>query len=196
MGFFGQLIELVKPYRFRILLALVAALVGFTWLSHQIAVERAEAAADATKKAQDEVISYLDEREKERREQLDRILEQLEQVKRQVRQPRDIVREIPAYIRLPKPIELQGSQNVPPPPMSAVVPPESVKPLFDHLVDCRACEVRLAEAQQTIRDDQRRMEAMQKKLEAEERKHRLGFKQVLKWLVIGGAGGYVAGRIF
>jgi hypothetical protein len=69
----------VRTRTSRVLLGLAATLVVFMWLSHQIAVERTEAAAEATKQAQDEMIRFLDERERERREALDRVLEQLEQ---------------------------------------------------------------------------------------------------------------------
>ncbi len=82
-------------------------------------------------------------------------------------------------------------------PAVAQMPVEDLKPLFDFVQDCRACNVQLAAAQADRSDDQVKLAALTKERDAAVRAAKGGgfwlrLRRGAKWFLIGGAVGAAA----
>ncbi len=183
--------------------ALVALLLaGKSWLEAHEARVRME----ATVAAQQQIIAQADQREKQRAEELKQTLAQIEELKRTVQTPQQVIREISKYAPpLPQPIEIKlpetkpGERPTESAPATATIPQEDLKPLFDFVQDCRACKVELAAAAADHADDQVKMKALSHQRDAAVKAARGGgfwvrLRRSAKWLIIGGAVGYLAAK--
>jgi septal ring factor EnvC (AmiA/AmiB activator) len=160
----------------------------------------------ATIASQSTLISAAEHREQDRAKQLQETLQQIADLKRNVQTPQQVIREIPQYLPpLPKPMEA-----IPPPGQPGTqtpaqagevgqpdvrVPAADLKPLFDFVQDCRACQARLDAAHQDVQDEQRKNQALLKERDAAVKAARGGgfwtrAKRAAKWLAVGFAVGY------
>jgi hypothetical protein len=137
---------------FAALLAVALALALNAW--HGAALERA--ALDATLKTGKADQADLAKQSAAVIQDLKERVAALEQVKAQAVTPAQIVREIPTFLpqSLPAPVATitapapAGSPpNTPPQIAGLEVPAVDMKPLFDQLVDCKECAVKLAAAE-------------------------------------------------
>jgi hypothetical protein len=125
------------------------------------------------------------------------------EVKEETRTPADIVKKLPLYLPLPKPIELSyvcddvasGSCE---PPHSAepeapiVIPPKDLPPLFQFSVDCHTCEVAMAKQKQAIMLLGQEVDALKAERNAAVKASKGGgfwskLKENAHWFAIGGA---------
>jgi hypothetical protein len=77
------------------------------------------------------------------------------------------------------------------------VPAADLKPLFDYVQDCRACQAKLASAQQDLRDEQAKSAALTTERDSAVKAAKGGgfwrrSVRAAKWLAVGFAVGYVA----
>jgi len=82
---------------------------------------------------------------------------------------------------------------------SAQIPAADLKPLFDYVQDCRACQAQLAAAQKNSADDAAKIAALTRERDAAVTASKGGsfFRQLRRnalWFAIGAAGGYIAAR--
>jgi hypothetical protein len=188
------------------ILIIVAALAGFfalgtlamrTWLAaHDAAIH-----LSATLKAQEEVLAQANERQRQRDASLTAALAQINAAKRRVTTPAQVVAELPqALPPLPKPIELQLPPSTPEllaPPAVATVPQADLKPLYDYLQDCRACQASLTAASDNLTDERAKLAALTAERDAAIRATRGGgfwsrLGHNTKWFAIGAALGVIA----
>ena len=83
------------------------------------------------------------------------------------------------------------------PPAVINVPQTDLKPLFDELEECRACQEQLATAQQDLADERAKVSALTIERDAAVKAARGGgfwsrFRTGAKWSAIGGAMGAIA----
>jgi hypothetical protein len=183
-------------------------------------------ALHATLEAQKQIIAAADQREQQRAAALQTSLAEIAALKRDVRTPQQIVHELPQYLPLPAPIQLvqpqsvqqgTGSQpekgtalaekpvprGIPPngadlaPGLAAEFPAEDLKPLFDFVQDCRACQAQLASAHSDLADERAKSAVLEKERDAAIRAAKGGslwtrVKRNAKWLAIGTAIGALA----
>ncbi len=158
----------------------------------------------ATLAAQKNVIAQADARERERAGELRDALAQIESLKRRVQTPQQIVREIPSALPpLPQPIELrlpEPKPNEPAPPATAIIPQPDLKPIFDAIQDCRACQLQLRAAQNDLTDERAKIVALTTERDAAIRAARGGgfwtrVRRGAKWLAIGVAVGAGAAAV-
>ena len=163
----------------------------------------------ATIDTQKQIIEAADRREREHADQLRGQLEAIDALKHRIATPQQIVRALPRYLRLPQPIQLtpqpttqQGSplpEKPGPRPAKparpaggpvAQLPVEDLKPLFDFVQDCRACQSELAEAKQQAADDRVKIDALTHERDAALRAVRGGSfwaraRRAAKWFIVG-----------
>lgn len=184
-------------------------IVGGITLGAYVAMKENVARADQVKQDVQDQIKTL-------QTELNKSLAQIAQDKKQVKTPQEIVRMIPRYVTLPSlprlgdsPTDIgqrdgqnapmvsganapdkQPSQALPDAPSASqglYFPPEDVKPLFDHLADCKANELKLGECQAEIPLLTKRAEAAEKAMKGGGFWHKL--KSNGKWFFIGAAAG-------
>jgi hypothetical protein len=90
-----------------------------------------------------------------------------------------------------------NTQDEPAAPAVITVPQADLKPLFDRLQDCRACQEQLATAQQDLKDEQAKVSAFTIERDAAVKASRGGgfwsrLRTRAKWFAIGGAMGALA----
>ena len=193
--------------------ALLAAIAVFAALSLAIIVARSREASRraanhlrATFTAQAPVLEQAQQRERQRDAVLGKKLGQIAKDKRSARKPADIVRRLPgAFSPLPLPLAVSmapsasGSKADGQAETLAIitVPQADLKPLFDQLENCRACQEQLAAAQQDLSDERARVSALMVERDAAMKAARGGgfwsrFRSGAKWFMIGGALGALA----
>jgi hypothetical protein len=178
--------------------------------------DRAQLASElaATKKA----LADADARQRERDSQLAQTLSGLATLKRTIVTPSQIVREIPREIPLPSPITLQSAtptnSSAPQVPTESnsnsqaihapeaklpqvLIPTEDLKPLYDFALDCKACQARLAVAQNDLSDEKTKTAALTRERDDALRTARGGtvwrrIARAAKWFAIGAAAGAIA----
>jgi hypothetical protein len=178
--------------------------------------DRAQLASElaATKKT----LADADSRQRERDSQLAQTLSGLATLKRTMVTPSQIVRDIPREIPLPSPISLQPvaptnspAPQVPAAPNSnseainapeaklpqALIPAEDLKPLYDFALDCKACQSKLAAAQNDLSDEKTKTAALTRERDDALRIARGGtvwrrIVRAAKWFAIGAAAGALA----
>lgn len=174
----------------------------------------------ATLSAQKQLLDAADARERDRAATLKDTLAQIDALKRAAQTPAQILENLSKYLPLPEPITLAPSSAVPgqgtaplgnsPPPAPpsaglpaapvAQIPAADLKPLYDFVQDCRACQARLAVAQQNAADDAAKISALTRERDAAVSAAKGGgfwlrLKRNAKWFALGagvGAAGYAA----
>ncbi len=174
----------------------------------------------ATIATQKQLIAAADAREQQRASELKGTLDQINALKHQAQSPQEIIRELPQYLPLPQPIEIVApdaaqkgtplhASDKPPEGVTAggsgqgkpvaQLPVEDLKPLFDFVQDCRACQARLASAQADLRDEQTKSAAIVQERDAAIKAAKGGsfwtrIKRNAKWFAIGAGLGAAAAR--
>jgi len=176
---------------------------------------------EATLASQGTLIAAAQKREQDRAQELADTLKQIADLKRSVQTPQQVVREIPQFLPpLPQPIEAlppkqdstsagsggtgagaaagAGTSAKPGEPLAedVRVPAADLKPLFDFVQDCRACQAKLTAAQQDVKDEQAKNSALTTERDAAVKAAKGGgfwqrTARAAKWLAVGFAVGYV-----
>ncbi len=199
---------------------IVAAMAVHAWLAARDEQQRLAATLAAQKK----VIDAASADERARQASLADALAQIEKLKRDVQTPAQILAALPKYLQLPQPITLaptssssaQSERGIAPPPISmptsvpapqnsnslpsapsAQVPVADLKPLFDYVQDCRACQAQLAAAQKNSADDAAKIAVLTRERDAAVTASKGGsFLRRLRrnalWFAVGAAAGYAA----
>jgi len=194
-------------------IALGAGAIGFrSWLDERDA--RIEMAA--TISSQNSIITAAEKREQDRAQQLADSLKQIAELKSSVQTPQQVIREIPQFLPpLPQPLATIPATG---PAGSATatgsagqtagkagevaapdvrVPSADLKPLFDFVQDCRACQAKLTAAQQDAQDEHAKSDALKKERDAAVKAAKGGSVwtrtlRAAKWVAIGFGVGYLA----
>ena len=191
--------RLPATLRTAVALALIAfaALAVHSWLASRDAVVELR----ATLAAQQQLIQQAEARQRERDETLAKTLATITAAKRAVQTPAQAAAQIPQVLPpLPEPIriELPAPQDGDPTPAAvATVPQLDLKPIYDYLQDCRACQAQLSAAKDDLADERTKLSALTIERDTALRAARGGgfwsrAKRSAKWLVIGGALGAIA----
>jgi len=123
------------------------------------------------------------------------------QAKRRVNTPVQAAAEIPQLLPpLPEPLLLEippPTLELPDPPAAASVPQADLKPIYDYLQDCRACQASLTVAHENLVDEHAKLAALIAERDAALRAARGGgfwsrLRRSTKWFVIGAAAGALA----
>jgi hypothetical protein len=203
--------------------ALLAALAAWSW----IAAREDRARLGATLAAQQQVITDAQKREDSRAADLRAALDQIAALKRTVVTPAEVLRALPdALPKLPRPITLNAnspsasstsangagkspagassssstssaSSTSDSSLASATIPQADLKPLYDYLQDCRACQVQLTSTQADLADERIKSAALTKERDTAVKAAKGGgfwsrVKHGAKWFAIGAAIGAVA----
>ncbi len=194
-----------------VLIALVAAVsVYFAWRGNQRAQAQLKAELQATQKA----LTDADARQQSRTAQLAQLLAQFNQKKATIHNPAQIVTALPDVLPLPTPLALpaqtpsagppatQGGSKQPieTPAPKVQLPTEDLKPLYDFAVNCQECQAQLAAAQENLKDEQTKTQALGRERDTALQAARGGsvLRRVVrtaKWFVIGAAAGAVAAKL-
>jgi hypothetical protein len=154
-------------------------------------------------RAQAPILAQADKREHQRDAVLSKNLEQIARAKLSTKTSADVIKRLPAaFSPLPEPVSvsvarLSSGRDAPEAPAVITVPQADLQPLFDHLEDCRACQERLATAQQDLNDERAKVSALMIERDAAVKAARGGgfwsrLRSNAKWFAIGGAMGAVA----
>lgn len=147
---------------------LVVLLVG-AMVYIYIQESRERAIAETTIKNQNDVIKQLhDDSERRSIELMDKIAE-LEKKRMAVQTPVQVIRELPQFITLPAPVTISQPAPTPENPNPAPVvdfPVANLKPLFDKMVECKECSLRLEKAVKDIEAKDMELLATQKQRDA------------------------------
>src|SRR5271168_105677 len=175
----------------------------------------------ATLVSQGTIIAAAEKREQDRAEQLADTLKQIADLKRSVQTPQQVLREIPQFLPpLPQPLETLLAKTPPPTAAHTVngrpdtpqkpgevaagttqpdvrVPSADLKPLFDFVQDCRACQAKLSSAQQDLQDERAKGAALTKERDTAVKAAKGGgvwtrTLRAIKWIGVGFVVGYVA----
>lgn len=195
----------------------VAGVLGFrSWLEARD--DRMRLAA--TLASQSSIIAAAEKREQDRATELAATLKQIEELKRSVQTPQQVVRAIPQYLPpLPEPLETlpptNGSAPAPNVPSGKAfglpdtparpgevlspdlrVPAADLKPLFDFVQDCRACQAKLTAALQDAQDERTKSAALARERDAAVKAAKGGSTwtramRAAKWLAVGFGVGYL-----
>lgn len=141
-------------------------------------------------------------RQHDRDFRLQQTLTALAREKRSATTPAEIVQKLPAEISLPLPITLQ---TLPPPVLGstqpaqpeAVIPAEDLKPLHDFVLDCKACQAKLAASQADLADETSKTQTLTRERDEALKIARGGsawhrVARAAKWFVLGAAAGAIA----
>ena len=168
-----------------------------SWLAaHDAAVRLA-----ATMEVQEQILAQANERQRQRNAALSTTLAGIAQAKRRVNTPAMAALEIPQLLpALPEPLMLEippPTPEQPEPPAQATVPQSDLKPLYDYLQDCRACEASLTVTRDDLADERTKLAALTVERDAAIRAARGGgfwsrLRRNTKWFVIGAAAGAIA----
>jgi type II secretory pathway pseudopilin PulG len=161
-----------------------------------------------------QLVAAADARQHDREAQLAQTLASLAAEKRAIVTPAQIVRELPREIPLPAPLVLQDSptslgQRLPSAESSTsssnssqpnvIIPAQDLKPLHDFMLDCQACQAKLAAAQADLSDERSKSSALTKERDQALKIARGGsawrrIARAAKWFAIGAAAGAVAAK--
>jgi hypothetical protein len=156
--------------------------------------------------AQAPVLEQAQKRERQRDAALLKNLAQIAKEKRAAKKPADIARRLPAAF---PPLPLPLSVSTPPlspevkaepaaqAPTIITVPQADLKPLFDQLQNCRACQEQVSATQQNLSDERVKVSALTVERNAALNAARGGgfwsrFRTAVKWFAVGGALGALA----
>ena len=192
--------------------AAIAAIAAFAALVLIVILARswkASSHADADMRmvlrAQAPIVSEAGKREQQRDLVLSKDLAKIAREKRAAKTPAEIAKRLPVALpALPQPVTVSLGPDATlarefptDPPAVITVPQADLKTLFDALEECRACQERLAAAQQDLIDERAKASALAAERDAAITAARGGgfwarFHAGVKWLVIGGAIGAAA----
>jgi hypothetical protein len=172
----------------------ITALAAHAWLAARADQQRLQ----STLAAQKQLLDAADSRERARAATLDATLAQIAALKRAAQTPTQIVRELPQYLPLPQPITLATPAPLPAAP-NAQLPVSDLKPLYDYVQDCRACQAQLATAKLNSADDATKIAALTRERDAAVTAARGGsfwrrLRRNAVWFVVGAASGYAAAK--
>lgn len=202
------------------LVTIVLALAVFlTWQD----VRRQQAELQARLAATQQQLQAADAREQTRNTDLRQQLAKLTQQQKNTHTPQQAVADLPNFLPLPKPIQIDQNESrdaVPLRPMSAAsidqqptpaakvstsqpnvtLPREDVKPLYDFAVACKACQLQLAAAQADLKDEKAKTLALGRERDDALRVARGGsvlqrVAHAAKWFVIGAAVGAATAKL-
>jgi hypothetical protein len=202
----------MSPATFPLLRAVsaLAAVATLAALCLAIIVVRArnasrQAAGDmrAIFQAEAPVLDQANNREQQRDALLRKDLMQIARSQRSATSAADIAKRLPAaFSPMPRPLSVSFASRasgvgVSEAPAIITVPPADLKPLFDRLQDCRACQEQLGAAQQDLSDERAKVAALTIERDAAVKAARGGgfwsrFRTDAKWFVIGGVTGALA----
>lgn len=190
------------------LLAAIAALAVFCLVMivarSRHASRQAEDDMRVVFRAQAPILDQAQKREQQRGAVLTKSLAAISKDERRAKDPADIAKRLPtAFAPLPHPLSVTlapradddiGAGGA---PAIITVPQDDLKPLFDRLEDCRACQEQLSVAQQDLSDERSKVSALMIERDAAVKAARGGgfwalFRTRAKWFVIGGALGAIA----
>ena len=182
----------------------------FAWRGAQHDQAQLKAELQATQKA----LADADARQQSRNSELAQVVAQLNEKKAAVQSPAQIVKALPDILPLPTPLTLPAQsasadlpaapggakQPVEPPIPKVQLPAEDLKPLYDFAVGCRECQAQLAAAQENLKDEQTKTQALSRERDTALKAARGGsvLRRVVragKWFVIGAAAGAVAAKL-
>lgn len=195
------------PARAIVILAAIATLIIFSLAIIVVRSRNAsrQAANDmaAVLRAQAPVLAQANKREQQRNAILRKNLAQVSRAEHSAKNPPDIAKRLPAaFSPLPQPLSVSiapvaNGLDAPEAPAIITVPQADLQPMFDHLEDCRACQERLATAQQDLEDERAKVSALMTERDAAVKAARGGgfwsqLRSNAKWFAIGGAMGALA----
>lgn len=202
---------------------LIAAMAVHAWLSSRDEQQRLA----TTLAQQKQLLDAADTRERTRQSALNDTLAQIEKLKRATQTPQQIVAALPKLLSLPQPITIgPGASEGPPlageqtqqkgtgspfngvptgsPPglpsvPAAQIPSADLKPLYDFIQDCRACQAQLTAARQNASDDAAKIVALTAERNAAVTAAKGGtfwrrLRRNAAWFAVGAAVGAAAGR--
>jgi len=155
----------------------------------------------ATLATQATQVKQAADREHQRTEQLNAALAAIAAQKRQVQTPQQAAAAIPAVLPpLPLPVKIdlpnlsQTPQQSTPGPATISIPQPDLKPLYDSLQDCRACQLDRDAAKQNLADEQAKVTSLTRERDAAIAAAHGGtfwvrVKRATKWFAIGVAVG-------
>ncbi len=196
---------------------LLAALAVHAWLAARADQQRLQ----STLAAQKQLLDAADAREGARDATLTDTLAQINELKRATQTPAQVIRELPQYLPLPQPITLASPAppSVPttqrgtapsgepaspattteplPTAPAAQLPTADLKPLYNYVQDCRACQAQLAADKLNSADDATKIAALTRERDAAVTAAKGGtvwrrLRRNALWFVVGAASGYVA----
>jgi len=178
-------------------LLVLGILAARSWLAaHDAGVRLA-----ATLEVQEQIRAQANERQRQRNAALSTTLAGIAQAKRRVNTPAMAAVEIPQLLpALPEPLILEippSTPAQPEPPAAAIIPQADLKPIYDYLQDCRACEASLTVARDDLVDERAKLAALTVERDAAIRAARGGgfwsrLRRNTKWFIIGAAAGALA----
>jgi hypothetical protein len=190
-------------------LAAIAALVAFCLAL--IVVRSRKASRQAanqmrlTFSAEKPVLDHASQRERQRDAVLSKNLAEISRAVRSAKKPADLAKRLPAaFPPLPRPLSISFPPSAPvtadqaaEAPAIITVPQADLKPLFDQLETCHACQEQLATAQQDLNDERAKVSALTIERDAAVKAARGGgfwtrFRTGVKWFAIGGTMGALA----
>lgn len=151
--------------------------------------------------AQEPLIAEANQREQQRDRALAKTLGKISRAKRAPKNPEGLVARLPAaFPSLPEPLSVAlppAHSDEPAAPAVITVPRDDLKPLFDDLEDCSACQQQLAAAQLDLRDERAKVSALMIERGAAVKAARGGgfwsrLRTASKWFAIGGLVGALA----
>ena len=132
---------------------------------------------------------------------LDQIQQQARVQKARVQTPKQAIEQAPQVLpKLPEPIKID--RTLPDAPV-AQIPAADLKPLYDYLVDCKACQESTTEQAKLLAEKDSELQVTQTKLTATEKERDAAVKaakgggfwkktaRATKWLAIGFGAGYI-----
>jgi hypothetical protein len=206
-----------------LIVSLVAALALHAWLASRDEQQRLAQTLASQKK----IIDSAATRESSREADLNSALAQIDNLRRSVQSPKQIIQDLPTYLPLPQPISFAthnpSGYQAPSKPSSsdqenvssvkqgnpafekssdnaaAQIPAPDLKPLFDYVQDCRACQAQLVAAKQNALDEAAQITALTRERDAAVTAAKGGsFLRRLRrnalWFAIGAAVGYGAAK--
>lgn len=152
-------------------------------------------------RAQAPVLDQANKRELQRDSALRKDLAVISKARQSAKKPADIAKHLAAaFPPLPRPLAVSLPPHVadaPDVPAIITVPQADLKPLFDRLEDCRACQEELAHAQGDLEDERAKVSALAIERDAALKAARGGgfwsrLRSDVKWFAIGGVMGALA----
>jgi len=189
------------PATLLVIAAIALLLLGIIAARSWLAARDAAVHLAATLEAQEQILAQASERQRQRNAALSTTLVKIAQAKRRVNTPARAAAEIPQLLPpLPAPLLLElppPTTETPQPPAVATVPQADLKPLYDYLQDCRACQASLIATRDNLADERAKLAALTVERDAAIRAARGGgfwsrLRRNAKWFVIGAAAGGLA----
>ena len=205
----------------RALAVLAVCVLGAFFVHEEIAWRQERARLTEEIAAARKLVQEADARQRQRGAELHAALGQIAQRKRAVQTPQEIIRELPRDLPLPAPITLAARATEPAiertepadaaresrttnAPRSgsnrpAQLPMQDLKPLFDFVQDCKACQAELGGARGDLADERAKTDALTRERDAALRLARGGgfwhrAARAARWFALGAAAGAVAAK--